>query len=127
MQNAINTDKDNKQGADTACNDKGSSGSDPGNMESIFQNDPAKIHTDNHNKYIEKSSQKIISGIFQETVEYVWFFYKKSGEQGCGKKNISSHKQYAESQCLKKMVTGTHPGDHPPDDVCIDQNVKRSK
>ena len=67
--NNINTDKDNKQGADTACNDKGSSGSDPGNMESIFQNDPAKIHTDNHNKYIEKSSQKIISGIFQETME----------------------------------------------------------
>lgn len=48
---------------------------------------------------------------------------KKTGQKRSGQKNIDTHKTRPERKGLKKMSAGTHPQDHPADDINIDEDI----
>ena len=48
---------------------------------------------------------------------------EKTGQKRSGQKNINTCKACPERKGLKKMSAGTHPQNHPADDININENI----
>ena len=48
---------------------------------------------------------------------------KKTGQKRSGQKNINTCKACPERKGLEKMSAGTHPQNHPADDININENI----
>ena len=48
---------------------------------------------------------------------------EKTGQKRSGQKNINTCKACPERKDLEKMSAGTHPQNHPTDDININENI----
>ena len=92
-------------------------------MKRVLQDQSAEVSSYDHDQDVKKRSLKIIGCIFQETMDFRRLPDKKTGQKRSGQKNINTHKTYPERKGLEKMGAGTHPQDHPADDINIDEDI----
>lgn len=60
---------------------------------------------------------------FQEAMERRGLPDEKTGQKRSGQKNINTCKACPERKDLEKMSAGTHPQNHPTDDININENI----
>lgn len=123
IKNPIETDTNDQKGADSACDYEGFPGIHPGRMKRMLQDQSAEICSYDYDQDVKKCSLKIICRIFQEAVERRGLPDEKTGQKRSGQKNINTCKACPERKGLEKMSTGTHPQNHPADDININEHI----
>ena len=92
-------------------------------MKRMLQDQSAEICSYDYDQDVKKCSLKIICRIFQEAMERRGLPDEKTGQKRSGQKNINTCKACPERKGLEKMSTGTHPQNHPADDININENI----